>query len=84
MKKLKAEDARIIRISAKCSDLFTATVHDSEGKVIKDYSGYVPDFFPGEHYGDYVDLAIDLRTGLILNWKPTKKDLETFLNEKNT
>lgn len=30
---------------------------------------YVPDFFPGEHYGDYLILDIDLETGQITNWK---------------
>lgn len=60
--------ARIIKISAKCSDLFSADF-DINGNKVGEYDGYVPDFFPGEHYGDYVTLNIDIDTGKILNWK---------------
>lgn len=68
-----------IRISAKCSDLFSATAHDETEKQIGEYQGYVPDFFPGEHYGDYVQLNIDIATGKILNWKaPSVAQLEIF------
>lgn len=68
-----------IFITAKCSDLFSANLL-KDGEVIANYDGYVPDFFPEEHYGDYVELKIDIETGQILNWKkPTKKQLkETF------
>ena len=49
-----------------------------DGKV-KMYEGYVPDFFPAEHYGDYIMMDIDADTGQILNWKkPTQKDLAIF------
>lgn len=69
---------KIISISAKCSDLFNATLLE-DNKVLGEYTGYVPDWFPGQHYGDYVELKIDVDTGLILNWKkPTKKDLVMF------
>ena len=66
----------IININAKCSDLFSANCNG------KHYSGYVPDWMPGQHYGDYVTLEIDTDTGKILNWKkPTKAQLdETFNN----
>ncbi len=66
-------------MSAKCSDMFNATLVQNDGKFIGEYDGYVPKFFPGEHYGDYVQFDIDTETGRILNWKPpTKKDLEIF------
>jgi hypothetical protein len=66
--------AKVISISAKCSDLFSASLDD--GRV---YDGYVPKFFPGQHYGDYVELEIELETGRILNWKkPTEEDLSVF------
>lgn len=40
----------------------------------------VPDFFPGEHYGDYLILNIDLETGQIKNWKkPAATDIEKIL-----
>jgi hypothetical protein len=59
----------IIRITAKCSDLFSATLHGEKGQMGV-YDGYVPEILPGEHYGDYVMLDIELSTGRILNWKP--------------
>jgi hypothetical protein len=66
---------KVLRISAKCSDLFFA---DLQGE--KEYSGYVPAWLPNKnvnHYGDYVELVIDIDTGMILNWeKPTKTQLE--------
>ena len=70
---------KTIHISAKCSDLFSAFLRE-DNKIIGEYDGYVPEFFPGEHYGDYVILEIDIKTGQILNWKqPTQKQLkETF------
>lgn len=68
---------RILTISAKCSDMFSACFQD--GETVKNYQGYVPDFFPEEHYGDYVEFKIDIDTGKILNWKkPTAKDLKIF------
>lgn len=67
---------KTITISAKCSDLFSASLDDG-----RSYDGYVPDFFPGQHWGDYVQLEIELATGKILNWKvPTKEDLEIFVD----
>lgn len=68
---------KTISICAKCCDMFSATLDD--GNETKEYEGYVPDFFPEDHYGDYVELKIDIETGQILNWKkPTKKDLTIF------
>lgn len=75
---------KILKVTAKCSDMFDATFNTSEGDLLGIiYSGYVPHWFPNpstEHYGDYVELNIDLDTGKILNWKkPTQKQLaETF------
>jgi len=76
---------QIIKLSAKCSDLFDATlVEDNEGQKVSqgEYHGYVPSWFPNpneEHYGDYVQLDIDVETGQILNWKkPTKANLKEF------
>jgi hypothetical protein len=68
--------AKTIQISAKCSDLFNAALLDASGHLLGEYDGYVPSFMPGEHYGDYVELDIDLETGKILNWKaPTSEQL---------
>ena len=61
--------------------MFHATLR-KDGKQIGEYSGYVPDFMPGNHYGDYVQLEIDTDTGLIVNWKkPTDAQLKIFTNE---
>lgn len=59
-----------IEFSAKCSDLFGATFQNEDGAAVAEYDGYVPAFFPGEHYGDYVQLQVNLKTGQILNWVP--------------
>ena len=68
-----------IKMNAKCTDMFSASLIE-DGKLIGRYYGYVPNFFPGDHYGDYVQLNIDVETGVIVNWKkPTRKELnETF------
>jgi hypothetical protein len=71
----------ILKLSAKCSDMFTARLFTNTGKQVgSDYSGYVPKFFPEEHYGDYIMLNIDTDTGKIINWKPPtdKKLTEIF------
>ena len=72
-----------IRISAKCSDLFWASLDDDKGKLIGEYDGYVPSWMPGDHDGDYVSLNIDSDTGVILNWKkPSKATLLKSFNVK--
>ena len=68
--------ARILKICVKCSDRFAATLVE-EGKKDVEYDGYVPKFMPEEHFGDYVELDIDIDTGMIINWKkPTKEELK--------
>jgi hypothetical protein len=70
---------RVIDICAKCSDMFGANLI-VDGQSAGGYDGYVPDFFPGQHFGDYVQLKIDIDTGNIVNWKkPTEKDLKIFV-----
>ena len=71
---------KTIRFSAKCSDLFSATLLENR-KVIGNYDGYVPSCIPND-YGDYVHMEVDIETGRILNWKkPTLAQLkETFSN----
>ncbi len=61
--------------------MFWARLFDTNGQQLgQDYDGYVPDWMPGENYGDYVELEVDTATGQILNWKnPTRTALaETF------
>lgn len=70
----------VLRISAKCSDLCWMALDDADGNKIGEHDGYVPGWMPGEHYGDYVMLDIDIETGRIIDWqKPSVKELkETF------
>jgi hypothetical protein len=83
MSKLDVKSIKVMSVCAKCADLFTSSFLDGEGKQVGgDYSGYVPDFFPGKHYGDYVELDIELDTGKILNWrKPSEKAIKALLKE---
>lgn len=74
-------EAKTLQIHAKCSDCCCATLLDQDGEVLKDHDGYVPDFMPGDHYGDYIILDIDIDTGQILNWKsPSPQQIEKFVN----
>jgi hypothetical protein len=57
-----------LSINAKCSDLCWMEARGVGNGVIAEGSGYVPNFMPEEHYGDYVTLDIDVATGKILNW----------------
>ena len=76
---------KTIHISAKCSDMFDASLRE-DGNTVGTYSGYVPNWFPNpkaEHYGDYVILEIDIATGKILNWKkPTQEQLMEVFEKK--
>ena len=74
--------ARILRVCAKTVDRFTAKLIE-DGKVTASHDGYVPTFMPEDHCGDYVELDIDIETGMILNWKkPTKAELKSQLNNE--
>jgi hypothetical protein len=68
-----------ISINAKCSDLCYTVIKDNKDRIIMEHDGYVPDFMPDEHYGDYVILDIDLRTGKILNWDVSKQDVLNWI-----
>lgn len=73
---------KTISISAKCSDMFSASLRENN-KEIGLYNGYVPTWFPNpkvQHWGDYVELEIDIETGQIVNWKkPSQNDLTIFV-----
>lgn len=73
---------RIIKIVAKCSDLFDLKVsgnNDDPCNGIK-HEGYVP-YGLGLGGGDYIRLQIDADTGQILNWvKLTDEDLLELKN----
>jgi hypothetical protein len=73
-------DATELHLYIKVRDGFAAGLKDAQGEEFGSYEGYVPDFFPGQHYGDYLILNIDLETGQIKNWKkPGAADIEKML-----
>lgn len=77
---------KILSICLKVSDRFSATLKDDDGKTIKDQDdGYVPSCMPGEHYGDYVMLDIDVTTGQVVNWDPKKfqREVGDWIEETN-
>lgn len=75
-------EASTLKLHCKVCDRFTASLHDTNGNELKDHDGYVPGFMPGDHYGDYLILDIDIRTGQITNWKvPTAEQLEEWIDE---
>lgn len=81
IKKQVTVQAKTIKLFMKVCDQFKANLMDQDGDELKDYEGYVPDFMPGDHYGDYLILDIDIDSGQILNWKkPTSEQIETFIN----
>lgn len=66
----------ILEMTAKCSDLCSMVASNEAGDTIFAGDGYVPDFMPDEHYGDYVILKIEVATGKILNWRaPTDAEI---------
>jgi hypothetical protein len=78
-------EAKTLKLHLKVCDEFTAHVYDQDGQELGGQSdGYVPDFMPGEHYGDYVILDIDIDTGQITNWKkPTAGQIENFISDED-
>jgi len=79
--KLVPVQAKTLLIHLKVSDGFCAHILDENRKELGGQDdGYVPDFMPGEHYGDYVILEVDIDTGHIANWrKPSKEAIEAFI-----
>lgn len=68
---------KTVSICGKTSDLCSIQFMDEKGNKIGERDSYVPDWMPEEHYGDYIELDIDIETGQILNWKkPTQKQLK--------
>jgi len=71
---------RTLKLCLKVVDNFSAELV-VDGKVVATHDNYVPEFMPENHYGDYVELDIDIDTGQIRNWKrPTKAELKSQLD----
>lgn len=84
IKKTVKVQPKELRIYCKVVDDFTASLHDQDGMLIcSQDDGYVPGFMPGEHYGDYLILNIDIETGMVTNWKDAKlSKLPDWVNER--
>ena len=78
-------NAKTLRIHCKVSDRFTYAIDDAQGdEIYNQDDGYVPDFMPGKHFGDYVILDIDLDTGMVTNWmQPTAAQIEAAIRPKD-
>jgi hypothetical protein len=72
----KIVSIKTVSVVAKCSDLCCVALRDDQGSLLIEHNGYVPSFFPEKHYGDYVQLEIEMDTGKILNWKPTQEQVD--------
>jgi hypothetical protein len=74
---------KTIFVTAKTSDTCHIEFFDEDKNRLGQRNDYVPDYFPEEHYGDYLELEIDVTTGKILNWrKPTQKELKDSITDK--
>jgi len=83
VKKTVNVNVKELRIHLKVRDSFSATLIDDQGdEIYYCENEYVPSFMPGDHYGDYVYLNIDIDSGVILNWsKPSVEDVLTFIDK---
>lgn len=77
----KETEIKTINVYVKISDRFSGTIKNSEWETVCDIEdSYVPDFFPWEHYGDYLILDIDIKTWCILNRKtPSIAQMKEFI-----
>lgn len=82
--KLVNIEAKTLNLCLKVCDGFSGSINDQDGFTIKSFEDcYVPSFMPGDHFGDYVILIIDIDTGQITNWEtPTAQEIEDFINAK--
>lgn len=84
IKKPQTVNAKILKIHLKVSDSFSAALVSDKGEQIHfQEEGYVPDFMPGNHYGDYVMLDVDIDTGQIVNWvQPGPEEIQKWIEEE--
>lgn len=73
-------ELKSVKVTAKVRDSGTYEYKGTDGQEMYENDGYVPDFFPEDHFGDYLELEIDLESGQILNWKkPTAEQLQAAI-----
>lgn len=75
----------VLSIYCKVSDCFSASLVSGDGVTIGTQDdGYVPGFMPGNHYGDYIILDIELATGRVTNWRqPTSDELQQWVDSED-
>lgn len=84
VKKSATVKAKALKLNLCVRDSFCATLHAEDGsEICEQEDDYVPDFMPGEHYGDYVELEIDIETGQILNWDVDADLVAEWVNKCN-
>jgi hypothetical protein len=72
---------KTIKLCGKTSDACSIVFLDEKNEYVGRRDDYVPDYFPEEHYGDYIEFDIDVATGQILNWKkPTQAQLKNSMD----
>lgn len=73
---------KTVSVHVKVCDRGNYEFKTPTGTVLKEIDeDYVPSFFPGDHYGDYLILDIDLESGQITNWvKPQASEIEEIIN----
>lgn len=74
-------DAKTLKLHLKVRDCCSFTIEDAQGNKLADHDDYVPGFFPGDHYGDYIILDIDLDTMQITNWELDAGELQDFIED---
>jgi len=82
-KVIREVDVSTVQLEVKVSDTGNYRFTSSDDVTIADFvEGRVPDFFPGNHHGDYLYLDIDLETGRITNWRtPSHDDIANAIQE---
>jgi len=74
---------KTLKVCGKTVDNCHIQFLDENNESVGERDCYVPDYFPEDHYGDYLELDIDVATGQILNWKkPTQKQLKDSIQAK--
>ena len=72
-----------VSINYKTSDMCLLKFEQNDSHELLSYRGYVPDFMPNKHYGDYVNLDISAK-GIVRKMAITDADIDSLLNEVDT
>ncbi len=71
---------RSIMTNYKTSDGCIIKFEKQGTEELLNYSGYVPKCFPGEHYGDYLELNIS-KEGNVKDFNVTDDDIDKLLEK---